>query len=89
MLGIILAAYREFSARVHLLTKGNFTKTERVREIIKNHLGTITKSEIKTQCPDISTITVQRALADLLEKGEITKIGGGRYTKYVWNGEDK
>ena len=89
MLGIILAAYREFSARVHLLTKGNFTKTERVREIIKNHLGTITKSEIKEECPDISTITVQRALADLLEKGEITKIGGGRYTSYVWNGEDK
>ena len=89
MLGVILAAYREFSARVHLLAKGNYTKTERVREIIKNHLGTITKSEIKTECPDISTITVQRALADLLEKGEITKIGGGRYTKYVWNGEDK
>lgn len=89
MLGVILAAYREFSARVHLLSKGNYTKTERVREIIKNHLGTITKSEIKTECPDISTITVQRALADLLEKGEITKIGGGRYTKYVWNGEDK
>ena len=89
MLGVILAAYREFSSRVHLLTKGKFTKIERVREIIKNHLGTITKSEIKTECPDISTITVQRALADLLEKGEITKIGGGRYTKYVWNGEDK
>ena len=89
MLGIILAAYREFSTRVHLLTKGNYTKIERVREIIKNHLGTITKSEIKTECPDISTITVQRALADLLEKGEITKIGGGRYTSYVWNGEDK
>lgn len=89
MLGVILAAYREFSSRVHLLTKGKFTKIERVREIIKNHLGTITKSEIKAECPDISTITVQRALADLLEKGEITKIGGGRYTKYVWNGEDK
>lgn len=89
LLGIILAAYREFSARVHLLTKGKFSKTGRVREIIKNHLGTITKSEIKAECPDISTITVQRALADLLGKGEITKIGGGRYTSYVWNGEDK
>ena len=89
LLGIIIAAYREFRARVHLLAKGNFTKIERVREIIKNHLGTITKSDIKTQCPDISIITVQRALADLLEKGEITKIGGGRYTSYVWNGEEK
>lgn len=89
MLGVILAAYREFSSRVYLLVKGTKTKAERVREIIKNHLGTITKSEIKIQCPDISTVTVQRVLSDLLEQGEITKIGGGRYTSYVWNGEDK
>lgn len=85
MLGIIVAAYREFGERACLLTKGNFTKTERIREIIKNHIGTITKTEIKDQCPDISTVTVQRALAELTEKGEITKIGGGRYTSYTWN----
>lgn len=87
MLGIIVAAYREFGERAFLLTKGNFTKTERIREIIKNHIGTITKTEIKDQCPDISTVTVQRALAELTEKGEITKIGGGRYTSYTWNWE--
>ena len=85
MLGIIVAAYREFGERAFLLTKGNFTKTERIREIIKNHIGTITKTEIKDQCPDISTVTVQRALAELTEKGDITKIGGGRYTSYTWN----
>ncbi|MBR4166017.1 MAG: Fic family protein [Lachnospiraceae bacterium] len=87
MLGIIVAAYREFGERAFLLMKGNFTKTERIREIIKNHIGTITKTEIKDQCPDISTVTVQRALAELTEKGEITKIGGGRYTSYTWNWE--
>ena len=32
--------------------------------------------------------TIQRALADLLKNGEIEKIGGGRYTKYVWRVED-
>ncbi|MBQ6293771.1 MAG: Fic family protein [Lachnospiraceae bacterium] len=85
MLGIIVAAYREFGDRAFLLTKGNFTKMERIREIIKNHIGTITKAEIKDQCPDISTVTVQRALAELLEKGEIIKLGGGRYTAYIWN----
>ena len=40
-------------------------------------------------CPDISVTTIQRALAELLEKGEIIKISGGRYTKYTWNWEDK
>ena len=60
---------------------------DRVREIIKNHLGKITKSEIMAKCPDISQITVQRALADLIKSGEILKIGGGRYTSYTWNRE--
>ena len=58
-----------------------------MREIIKNHLGKITKSEIMAKCPDISQITVQRALAELLKSGEIIKLSGGRYTAYVWNGE--
>lgn len=87
MLGIILGAYREFSSRVRLLTIVGMSKPDRVREIIKNTLGTITKSEIVKKCPDISQITVQRALADLLETEEIIKIGGGRYTKYTWNNE--
>ena len=37
------------------------------------------------KCPDISQVTVQRALNDLAKRGEILKIGGGRYTAYMWN----
>ena len=36
----------------------------------------------------LSPRTVQRALADLLNNKHITKIGGGRYTSYIWNGEN-
>ena len=85
MLGVIVAAYREFSSRVDLLTNKSLSKPDRVREIIKSTSGKITKSEIMAKCPDISQITVQRALADMLEKQEIIKIGGGRYTAYAWN----
>lgn len=88
MLGVIAAAYREFSNRVKLLSTGGFTKAERIRELIKDHLGKITKAELMELCPDISQITVQRTLAELLANGEITKIGGGRYTSYVWKGEN-
>ena len=84
MLGIVLASYRDFSARVKLLTTSGMTKPDRVKEVIKNTLGTITKTEILKKCPDISQVTVQRALADFVESGEIEKIGGGRYTKYIW-----
>lgn len=87
MLGVLLASYREFNDRVQIWNKKPFTKPQRITEIIKNRLGTVTKSEIKKQCSDISEITVQRTLAELVERGDIIKIGGGRYTKYVWNSE--
>lgn len=85
MLGVIVAAYREFSSRVSLLITGGLSKPERVKEIIKTTLSPITKTEILQKCPDISQVTVQRTLADLVEKEQIKKIGGGRYTKYIWN----
>ncbi|MCM1468108.1 MAG: Fic family protein [Alistipes sp.] len=85
MLGIVVAAYRDFSSRVKLITTAGMSKPDRIREIIKNTLGTITKKEILEKCPDISQITVQRTLVDLVKSGEIIKISGGRYTKYTWN----
>lgn len=85
MLGVVVASYREFSSRVRLLTTSGLSKGDRVGEIIKQTVGTITKAEIMNKCPDISQITIQRALIDLQEQKKIIKIGGGRYTKYTWN----
>lgn len=87
LLGIILAAYREFSTRVELLTTKGLSKPDRIREVIKTKVGKITKAEIIEKCPDISQTTIQRTLNDLLKNGEIIKIGGGRYTSYTWNWE--
>lgn len=87
MLGVILSAYRDFSARVKVLATSGMSKPERIREIIKDTLGKITKTEIMQKCPDISQVTIQRTLNDLVKNGEIVKISGGRYTSYVWNGE--
>lgn len=88
MLGVVINAYKEFESRVKLLTVHGISKADRIREMIKNHIGTITKSELIAMNPDISDTTIQRTLAGLLKSGEIKKIGGGRYTKYVWNVED-
>lgn len=87
MLGVILSAYRGFSARVKVLATSGISKPDRIREIIKDTLGKITKTEIMQRCPDISQVTVQRTLNDLVKNGEIVKISGGRYTSYVWNKE--
>jgi len=84
-LGVILAAYREFTSRAETLMTSGVLKPVRVRELIKGTLGKITKRQILEQCPDISQITIQRALSDLLKNGDIIKISGGRYTEYTWN----
>ena len=87
MLGIVIAAYREFVSRVDVLVTRGLSKPERVRELIRSTTGQITKTQIMKQCPDISQKTVERALRELLDNGEIIKIGGGRYTSYIWNWE--
>ena len=87
MLGIVAAAYREFASRVDILVTKGLSKPDRVREIVRNTTGRITKTQIMNQCPDISQKTVERALAGMLKNGEILKIGGGRYTSYAWNWE--
>lgn len=86
-LGVVAAAYREFSSRVQVLAVSGMSKPDRIREIIKGTLGKITKAEIMKQCPDISAITVQRTLIELQKSGDIIKLSGGRYTAYIWNRE--
>lgn len=88
-LGVVAAAYRDFSSRVKTLTVSGLSKPERVRAIIKDKLGKITKAEIMQKCPDISQVTIQRALNELQKSGEILKLSGGRYTAYAWNRENE
>lgn len=85
MLRVIVAAYRDFADNVKTSEDNNLSKPERITKLIEDTYGEITKTEIMAKYQDISQITIQRTLADLLEKGDIIKIGGGRYTKYVWN----
>ena len=88
MLGVIIAAYKDFSDRVEILITKGLSKPERVREILRSSIRKMTKAEIMAQCPDIGERTVELAMASLQESGEIIKIGGGRYTSYIWNRGD-
>ena len=86
-LGVVVAAYKEFSRRVQTLIESGMSKPERVREVIRKHIGKITKSKIMEKCPDISETTIQRTLSELLKNNEIIKLNSGRYSSYVWNQE--
>lgn len=89
LLGILAAAYREFFDRTRLIEEKKIAKPSRVAEEIKNHIGTITKSEIMERVPGVSQTTIQRTLAELIKQRKIIKIGNGRYTKYTWNWEEE
>ncbi|MCL2491774.1 MAG: Fic family protein [Coriobacteriia bacterium] len=86
MLGIIYAAYNEFSHRVEGLVINKRTKAQRIEMLFERERGKITKRDILQHCPDISETTVERTLANLLQEGKIKKIGTGRVTGYVKQG---
>ena len=85
MLGVIVAAYREFMERTKLIEEKKVSKPDRIAEEVKNHIGTITKAELLKIVPDVSQTTVQRTVTDLVRQKKVIKIGQGRYTKYTWN----
>ena len=82
-LGIILKAYNEFEGRVEHLKNRSLSKPERIKLIIEQKVGKITKKEIMELCPDISKVTVERTLTDLVKSGYIAKVGAGPSTAYV------
>ena len=82
-LGIMLKAYNEFENRVEHLKYHNLSKLDRIKAVIDNKVGKITKKEIMELCPDISKVTVERTLTDLVKSGYIAKVGAGPFTGYV------
>ena len=86
-LDIILYAYRQLSDQIKSFMKEDMSKPAKVEKAIKKKKGEITKSELIKLCPDVSITTIERTLVQLQRSDKITKIGGGRYTSYVWNSE--
>ena len=82
-LGIMLKAYNEFESRVEHLKHRSLSKPDRIKAVIDNKVGKITKKEIMERCPDISKVTVERTLTDLVKSGYIAKVGAGPSTGYV------
>ena len=82
-LGIMLKAYNEFESRVEHLKHRSLSKPDRIKAVIDNKVGKITKKEIMEFCPDISRVTVERTLTNLVKSGYIAKVGAGPSTGYV------
>ena len=86
MLGVVLAAYKDFESRVEGVVGAGMSKPERVEKVLSSGLGKRTKADVVRECPDISLTTIERTLHGLLMQGKVEKVGGGRSTGYVWRG---
>ena len=84
LLGIILAAYRDFESRINLVDD-KLPAIEQVRAAIKEKIGKFTKSEIMELVPGIGKASVENSLKKLTEDRVIEKHGKGKATFYTRN----
>ena len=87
-LGIILAAYQEFSLRVESMVNKKIKSSERISAIFEESAIPLNKAYLMEKCPDISETTIERAISKLLKEDKIEKISGGRFTEYKWKSWD-
>ena len=82
ILGIILAAYRDFENRVSYVDE-KLPAVEHVRKAVLEKIGKFTKSEIMEFVPFIGKASVENALKKLTEEGVIERHGKGKATFYT------
>lgn len=83
ILGIMIREYGRFEQLIQQLSSKQISKPDRVRALFENREEPLAKREILALCPDISKITVERSLNDMLKEGYLTKVGAGPATAYV------
>lgn len=81
LLGVILAAYRDFEERFSLVEKKQ-PALEMVRQASMNKLGRFTKQDIRELCPSLSVSTIEGALRKMVTAEEIKREGTGKNTCY-------
>lgn len=82
LLGIILAAYREFEERVDLFDE-KLSALEMVRRAVSQKIGKFTKNEVMELVPSIGKASVENSLKKLIEDGTIQRHGKGKSTFYT------
>lgn len=81
-LGVIVHAYRLLEERYIIVREEKLSNEDRVLRYISKSITPVSKKELVDILTDISQITIERQLRNLLRKNKIDKIGVGRSTKY-------
>ena len=81
ILGIILAAYRDFEDRFAIVEE-KLPAIEIVRKATMNKIGRFTKQDIRELCPALSLSSVEGSLRKMVAAGELKREGAGKATVY-------
>lgn len=81
LLGIILAAYKDFSDRFALV-ETRLPALETVKQATLNKIGRFSKQDIHELCPSLSISSIEGALRKLVAAGELKREGAGKNTCY-------
>ena len=76
--GMLIAAYKEFEARVGTITKAQGAKREMVENAVLRLPSRFRISDVQRACPAVSYPTLKRALSGLSKKRKIRSLGKGR-----------
>ena len=80
----ILGVSRPTSYNLYAQAIPSLSQAQRIKQLSKEKQLSLEKmEEIMELCPDISKVTVERILTNLVKSGYIAKVGAGLSTGYV------
>lgn len=82
LLGVLIAAYREFERRVGTLTAARGAKSEMVMEAIRGFNRPFSREEIVERCPGVSVDLVRKILNDEGKAGRLKCVGRGPSSRW-------
>jgi Fic family protein len=83
LLGILLAAYREFEDRVELLSHGRGAKTASIERFVRNRVSDeFTIAEVREAALGASDSLIGKVLSRLRDEGVIEPLGTGRSARW-------
>jgi len=77
-LGVLLVAYREFESRVGAVQSQRGTKRDLVIDCVRHLPVQFRFADVERGCPAVSRPTIERALAQMRDTGEIRLLKSGR-----------
>lgn len=82
LLGVLIAAYREFENRVGFLTSARGAKTEMVLDAISRFHGHFSIGDLQEQCPNVGIDLMRRILRQERKAGRLECLGLGPQARW-------